>query len=169
MSQELDNNIKTKISLQSFIKENIKKIIFILSSIIISFIIFFFISVQNEKKNILIAEKYIQAGLYLGSNQILKSTEIFEEIVLSNNKFYSILAFSTLLEKNLIKDDEKILKYFEKLENLRLSKDQKDLLNFKKSLYLLKNSKKDEANKILEKIIESNSNFKSLAEEIIAN
>ena len=151
MSQELDNNIKTKISLQSFIKENIKKIIFILSSIIISFIIFFFISVQNEKKNILIAEKYIQAGLYLGSNQILKSTEIFEEIVLSNNKFYSILAFSTLLEKNLIKDDEKILKYFEKLENLRLSKDQKDLLNFKKSLYLLKNSKKDEANKILEK------------------
>ena len=169
MSQELDNNIKTKISLQSFIKENIKKIIFILSSIVISFIIFFFISVQNEKKNILIAEKYIQAGLYLGSNQILKSTEIFEEIVLSNNKFYSILAFSTLLEKNLIKDDEKILKYFEKLENLRLSKDQKDLLNFKKSLYLLKNSKKDEANKILEKIIESNSNFKSLAEEIIAN
>ena len=169
MSQELDNNIKTKISLQSFIKENIKKIIFILSSIIISFIIFFFISVQNEKKNILIAEKYIQAGLYLGSNQILKSTEIFEEIVLSNNKFYSILAFSTLLEKNLIKDDEKILKYFEKLENLRLSKDQKDLLNFKKSLYLLKNSKKDEANKILEKIIESNSNFKSLAEEVIAN
>ena len=169
MSQELDNNIKTKISLQSFIKENIKKIIFILSSIIISFIIFFFISVQNEKKNILIAEKYIQAGLYLGSNQILKSTEIFEEIVLSNNKFYSILAFSTLLEKNLIKNDEKILKYFEKLENLRLSKDQKDLLNFKKFLNLLKNSKKDEANKILEKIIESNSNFKSLAEEVIAN
>lgn len=169
MSQELDNNIKTKISLQSFIKENSKKIIFILSSIIISFITIFFISVQNEKKNILIAEKYIQAGLYLGSNQILKSTEIFEEIVLSNNKFYSILAFSTLLEKNLIKDDEKILKYFEKLENLRLSKDQKDLLIFKKFLFLLKNSKKDEANKILEKIIESNSNFKSLAEEIIAN
>ena len=169
MSQELDNNIKTKIGLQSFIKENSKKIIFILGSIIISLIIFFFISVQNEKKNILIAEKYIQAGLYLGSNQILKSTEIFEEIVLSDNKFYSILAFSTLLEKNLIKDDEKILKYFEKLENLRLSKDQKDLLIFKKSLYLLKNSKKDEANKILEKIIESNSNFKSLAEEIIAN
>ena len=169
MSQELDNNIKTKIGLQSFIKENSKKIIFILSSIIISFITIFFISVQNEKKNILIAEKYIQAGLYLGSNQILKSTEIFEEIVLSNNKFYSILAFSTLLEKNLIKDDEKILKYFEKLENLRLSKDQKDLLIFKKFLFLLKNSKKDEANKILEKIIESNSNFKSLAEEIIAN
>ena len=42
MSQELDNNIKTKISLQSFIKENSKKIIFILSSIIISFIILLF-------------------------------------------------------------------------------------------------------------------------------
>ena len=50
MSQELDNNIKTKISLQSFIKENSKKIIFILGSIIISLIIFFFISIQNEKK-----------------------------------------------------------------------------------------------------------------------
>ena len=169
MSQKLDNNIKPKISWQSFIKENSKKIIFILISIVISFIVFFFISLQNEKKNILIAEKYIQAGLYLGSNQLLKSTEIFEEIVLSNNKFYSILAFSTLLEKNLIKDDKKILKYFEKLENLRLSKDQKDLLIFKKSLYLLKNSKEDEANKLLKKIIESNSNFKTLAEEIITN
>ena len=88
---------------------------------------------------------------------------------MSNNKFYSILAFSTLLEKNLIKDDKKILKYFEKLENLRLSKDQKDLLIFKKSLYLLKNSKEDEAKKLLKKIIESNSNFKTLAEEIITN
>ena len=169
MSQELDNNIKPKINWQSFIKENSKKIIFILISIVISFIVFFFISLQNEKKNILIAEKYIQAGLYLGSNQLLKSTEIYEEIVLSNNKFYSILAFSTLLEKNLIKDDKKIIKYFEKLENLRLSKDQNDLLIFKKSLYLLKNSKEDEANKLLKKIIESNSNFKTLAEEIITN
>ena len=169
MSQELDNNVKPKISLQSFIKENSKKIILILSSVIISSIIYFFILHQNEKKNILIAEKYIQAGLYLGSNQLSKSTEIFEEIVLSNNKFYSILAFSTLLEKNLIKDNNKILQYFEKLENLRLSKDQNDLLIFKKSLYLLKNSKKDEANKLLKKIIDSNSNFKTLAEEIITN
>ena len=155
--------------MQSFIKENSKKIILILSSVIISSIILFFFLYQNEKKNILIAEKYIQAGLYLGSNQLSKSTEIFEEIVLSKNKFYSILAFSTLLEKNLIKDNEKILQYFEKLENLRLSKDQNDLLIFKKSLYLLKNSKKDEANKLLKKIIDSNSNFKTLAEEIITN
>ena len=41
-----------------------------------------------KKKMNLISEKYIQAGLYLSSNDKLKSKKIYKEIILSKNKFY---------------------------------------------------------------------------------
>ena len=44
------------------------------------------------------------------------SPEYYENIILSNNEFYSLLALNTILEKKLIKDDQKILNYFSQLE-----------------------------------------------------
>ena len=74
---------------------------------------------------------------------------------------------NTILEKNLINDKEKVLKYFEELEKLKLSKEQNDLLNFKKALYLIKFGDKKKAEKILNDLINSKSNLKSLSIEII--
>ena len=51
----------------------------------------------------MISEKYIQAGLYLASKDEKKSKDLYEEVILSNNKFYSILALNTILE-NLLED-----------------------------------------------------------------
>ena len=45
--------------------------------------------------------------------------------------------------------------------------DQKELLLFKKGLYLIKNSKPLEGEKILKDLIKKNSQLKFLAEEII--
>ena len=59
-----------------------------------------FFKINSERKNILISDKYIQAGLYLSSNNDKKAKILFEEIVLSKNEFYSILAFNTILEKS---------------------------------------------------------------------
>ena len=42
-----------------------------------------------------------------------KLKNIYEEIILSKNKFYSLLALNTILEKNLINDKKKYLDYFE--------------------------------------------------------
>ena len=72
----------------------------------------------------------------------------------------------TVLEKNLINDKEKVLKYFEELEKLKLSDEQNDLLNFKKALYLIKFDDK-KAEKILNDLINRKSNLKSLSIEII--
>ena len=167
MSQELDNNIKPKINLQSFIKENSKKIILILSSVIISSIIFFFFSHQNEKKNILIAEKYVKAGIFLTSDKPEKAKELYEEIILSKNRFYSILALNKVIEKTLISDKNIILKYFNILENSISKGDQKDLIIFKKALFLIKNSDIEKGNELLNELIKDNSSLKSLAEEIV--
>ena len=59
-----------------------------------------------KKKNEIISEKYIQAGLYLSSNEMKNAKKIYEEIIESKNKFYSILALNTILEKNLESNDK---------------------------------------------------------------
>ena len=89
---------------------------------------FIFFKVNNEKKNIAVAEKYIEANLFLSSNKKDIATSFYEEIVLSNSKIYSILALNTLIEKNLITDKNKILDYFQQLEKKNYSKYDSDII-----------------------------------------
>ena len=63
---------------------------------------------------------------------------------------------------------DKILEYFNLVESINLTRNQKDLILFKKSLFLLKEGDQ-EGEKILKKLIQDNSQYKSLAEEIIQN
>ena len=65
------------------------------------------------------------------------------------------------------KNENKILNYFDIIEKIKNSKEQKDLISLKKALFLLKNSRVEEGNKILKKLIETESKLKFLAKEII--
>ena len=125
-------------------------------------------NIFKEKKNNLISEKYIQAGLYLASGKTIESKNLYKDIILSENNFYSVLALNTIIEKDLEKDKNIIIEYFDKLENLNLSKSQKDLVEFKKALFLIENLNFEEGKKLIEKIAESESNFKDLAKEILS-
>ena len=78
------------------------------------------------------------------------------------------MALNVILEKELEKNKEKILEYFNLVESINLTRNQKDLILFKKSLFLLKEGDQ-EGEKILKKLIQDNSQYKSLAEEIIQN
>ena len=118
------------------------------------------------KKNNIIAEKYIQAGIFLNLEKKDDARQIYEEIILSKNKFYSILSLNNLIEKKLVLDDKKILSYFNILENKISNKETKDLIIFKKALFL-KNLKIKEGEDLLKNLIENNSNLKLLAQEII--
>ena len=116
------------------------------------------------------AEKYIQAVLNLSENK--KESEVkklLNEIILSGNKFYSVLALNRIIEKNLFENDEKILEYFNILENYDFNEEEMDLLIFKKALFLLKTSKNLEGNNLLEGLIKKDSKFKDLAEETLLN
>ena len=75
---------------------------------------------------------------------------------------------NAILEKNLITDQSKIIEYFNFLEKRVSSKDNIDLIKFKKALYLIKNSDKENGKNLLEDLINRNSSLKNLAEEIIA-
>ena len=167
MDQNIENKLEFKYKILNFYNNNKKKlyvIFFIFISIIISIL---FLKNSLEKKNIYIAEKYIQANLYLRNNESEKATILFEEILESKNKFYSILSLNTIIEKELILDKIKILEFFSILEKNIKKGDQKDLITFKKALYLINMSDIQKGNDLLNKLIDDNSTLKVIAEEVL--
>ncbi len=92
---------------------------------------------------------------------------IYEEIINNDDKFYSILALNSILEKNLVNDKKLILDYFSKLENKNYPKETLDLIYLKKALYLIKIKDNEQGKKILNQLINQDSNLKDVAQEII--
>tara|TARA_B100001027_G_scaffold215810_1_gene190583 strand:+ start:2045 stop:2557 length:513 start_codon:yes stop_codon:yes gene_type:complete len=167
MNQNTETKFEFKNNLFLFFKRNRRKLLFItLVFLLIPFIVIMK-DIYQDKKNKIVSEKYIQAGLYLSLKENEKSKKLLEEIIEDENKIYSILAINKILEKNLVSDKSKILTLFKKVENTIKSKEHMDLLIFKKALFLLKNSENNEGNKILKSLINSNSKFKSIAEEVL--
>ena len=168
MEQNTENQIEFKDRIISFYKINKNKIKIFLLILLILIISIFFIEINKSKKNEKISEKYISAGVLYLENKNDQAKKIYEEILKSKNSFYTMLALSDILEKNLEQDKEKMITYFDKVEKLQKTKEQKDILIIKKALYLTKYSDEDEANKLLKELINSNSKLKDLAEEILS-
>ncbi len=169
MDQELENKLTLKDKILNLYNYHKKKIFFLIFLIITLLIVIIFIQQKKEKNNILISEKYVLANLNISQGKKIEAEVLFNEIILSKNKFYSVLALNKIIEKNLINENEKILEYFSILENLDLNEEELDLIIFKKALFLFKISKNLEGKKLLEKLIEKESKIKKLAEEILIN
>ena len=166
---EKKNSIELKEKLLIIYKGNKFKLFFLITVLILSLLSFLIIKNIGDKKNQFISEKYIQAGLFLNLNKNNESKEILEEIILSKNKFYSVLSLNVILEKNLENDKQKILEYFEIVEDLNLHADQKDLVLLKKSLYLIDNKDVKKGKRLLKSLADSDSNYKKLAQEILSD
>jgi len=169
MDQSTEKKLVEKNKILNFYKNHKIKIyftIFILLTVIISLIFF---NYKNNKNNIIIGEKYIEAGLYLASNKNDKAKIIYEEIILSKNKFYSILALNTIIEKKLILDKSKILEYFDILQNRVSSKSSNDLIILKKALYLMNEMELQKGKDLLKNLEINNSSLKSIAKELLKN
>ena len=169
MEQKIETKLTFKDKLSNLYDVHKAKIIILLLTFVIVLITSIFIQQKNKKNNNLIAEKYIQAGLNLSLNKKDEAKKLFDEIILSKNKFYSILALNSIIEKKLMDNDTQIQKYFDVLENLNFNEEVSDLLIFKKALYLLKTSEREDGKKLLENLIKKDSRFKFLAEEVITN
>ena len=167
MDQEINKETDLKEKIIFLFKNNKKKIYLLLSFFSILIIAVLFINNLKEKKDRLVSERYIEASIKLSQEKIEDAKILFEEVVNSKNKFYSILALNVIIEKNLLSDKKEILNYFRILEEMNLSKEQKDLVLFKKALYLNKITKNQEGNKYFKYLIDSDSAFKDLSKEII--
>ena len=165
----MENEIIDKPSLFEKIEGVIKKKkkFFLLTIIVIILALLgkTYFSYHKENQNKEISEKYIKAGIYLSSQDKEKSKNLYEEIVLSKNKFYSFLALNSIIEHNLEENSAYVLELFKSIENISIDSEQKNLIKFKKALYLIKISNVEEGNRLLKEIISDNSIWKEAALE----
>ena len=166
----MENNITDKPDLVEKITNTIKKkrklLLLIIFIIITILSIIFFFNYYQDNQNEKISEKYIKAGIYLSSEDREKSKIIYKEIILSKNKFYSILALNNIIENDLEQNSEEILKLFNIIENAKNEKERKNLIKLKKALYLIKISRPKEGNELLQEIISQNSIWGNIALEL---
>ena len=147
-------------------KEKRKPIFLILSVVIVILLLVIFFNYYQDEKNEEISEKYIKAGIYLSSQDKKNSKLLYEEIILSKNKFYSILALNNIIENNLEEDKDKILNFFKIVEKIDFKKEKKNLIKLKKGLYLINISNDVEGKKLLNELIKDDSIWKNTAIEI---
>lgn len=127
---------------------------------------YFYLKNQQRVENNLISENYVKAGSQLSLENKENSKKIYKEIILSKNTFYAPLALNNIIENNLIDNSDEILKLFQVIESIKMEKENKNLIKLKKSLYLIKISKKKEADILLKEIIDQNSVWKNSALKI---
>ena len=163
---ENEKEINSLEKIENFIRKN-KNILLIFLTLIIFFLIgISFLNYYQNSKNEKVSEKFVQAGIYLSLDKKEESKKIYTEIVISKNKFYSLLALNNIIDNDLEKNSEEVLKLFDIVENTKIEKEQKNLVKLKKALYLIKISKDNEGKKLLNEIISDNSIWKDTASEI---
>ena len=168
MEENIEKKQELKSRLLHFFDKNKFRFFILISLVVIAVFALSLFQINVKKKNSLIAEKYIQAGIFLVNKKNADATIIFEEIIESKNKFYSILSLNTILEKKLLTDKKKILLLFKKIEKIKTTQEQRNLIKFKKALFLINNSEFEEGKKLLQEIVDTESGLKFLAEEIIS-
>tara|TARA_B100000579_G_scaffold435723_1_gene459716 strand:+ start:758 stop:1261 length:504 start_codon:yes stop_codon:yes gene_type:complete len=163
---ENETKINSSEKITNFVQKN-KNIIVINFILIISVLVgISYFNYYQKSKNEKISEKFVQAGIYLSLNKQEESKKIYKQVISSKNKFYSILALNNILDNDLEQSNEEVLKLFDIVENIKIEKEQKNLIKLKKALYLIKISRDNEGKKLLDEIISDNSIWKEAASEI---
>ena len=113
MEQNIDNKIDFKSRIINFYKENKIKTQLFFIVIIIFFISIILSKAYYEKKNNQVSELFINAGIFYTQDEKDKSKKIYEDILKSNNRFYSTLALNNIIEKNRPLFNERVKKSVE--------------------------------------------------------
>ena len=126
-------------------KSKIKKFyesnkILIFSSILILIISFGSLSFyleSKESKKILLSENYVQAKFYLENGNKSEALNTLKKVIFANDSTYSTLSFFLILNQNLISDYKEIsILYDHLLENNKFEKELRNLLIYKKALFI---------------------------------
>ncbi len=164
MDQEIEIiNTQTNIEkLKNFLIKNKKIIISVLSLILISIIFFFFFMELKESKKNKIANEYnniITKFNYEKNDQLVENLKL---IIMKKDSTYSPLALYFLIDNELIKSENEINSFFDIIINeIKLDKEIKNLIIYKKALYNSEFVNEDTLLTILKPVLSSESIWKS--------
>ena len=164
MDQEIDliNKNTRNERIINFFKKNYKIFILSISLIIKIILLFFGLEYLNKKKNIKLSNTYINI---ISSYELKNKNFVIEElkkIIEQKNKTYSPLSLFFLIDNDLITSKVEINNYFDLIiDNIKLEKEIKNLIIYKKALYNSDSISEDQLILILNPIINSNSIWKS--------
>ena len=163
-----ENTRKEKIKV--FFVNNTKKIIIIISTIVL--ILFGYFAFQEfEKKNkIKLADRYNFAKIeFISGDKNNKVTNELIDIVNEKDRTYSPLALYFLIDNNIISENKKINELFNIVINeTSLEKEIKNLVIYKKALFNSDFESENNLIKILNPVINSDSVWKSHALYLMA-
>ena len=155
--------------IKNFFINNKKKLIIILVLLLLILISFFGYGEYKKNKKVNISNLYNSTIIEFNENTKVNSIETLIKIINKKDPTYSLLSLNYLLDKNLIKEKDRINDLFDILiQKTSLEKEIKNLVIYKKGLYNADDSSEVELLNILDPLIKSNSVWKSHALYLMA-
>ena len=157
----IDSNARNE-RIKNFFINNKKKLISIVSIILIFIIGYLSFEKSKERTKIKLANKYNLALIDLNPDNKQKTINEMVNVVKSNDVTYSPLALYHLLDNNLLENNDEINTLFNELiEKTNLDNEIKNLIIYKKALFNSDFVSENELLKILSPVINSESIWKS--------
>jgi len=158
---EAQYDITRKSKLKKFYEENKFSIFLTTLILLIGLVSFsFYLEIRDNKKTLL-ADNYIEAKIYLENGQRDKAENILKKIILENDSTYSTLSLFLMLKENFEKEQKELSKLFDHvLKNNKFEKEVKNLIIFKKALFLSSFENETEMLEALKPLIKGESLWK---------
>ena len=134
---EAQYDVTKKSKIKKFYESNKILIFSSILILIISFGSLSFYLERKESKKILLSENYVQAKFYLENGNKSEALNTLKKVIFANDSTYSTLSFFLILNQNLISDYKEIsILYDHLLENNKFEKELRNLLIYKKALFI---------------------------------
>ena len=155
--------------IKNFFIKNKKSLITILSSIILIILAYFAFGEVQDRKIKSLAEKYNIILINFNSSNKMDFKNDLVEIINEKNSTYSPLALYFILDNDIQSSNEEINEFFDVIINeVKLDKEIKNLIIYKKGLFNSNFETENNLIKILNPVINSDSVWKSHALYLLA-
>tara|TARA_B100000579_G_scaffold421228_1_gene421779 strand:- start:511 stop:1155 length:645 start_codon:yes stop_codon:yes gene_type:complete len=164
----IDNKTRREKIINFFVK-NKKKLVLIIAVLILIPLIFFSYQIYKNKNKERIANKYNSTLINFESGNKSKAIEIMKEIINEKDPTYSPLALYFLIDENIQISNEETNKFFDVIiDEIKLEKEIKNLVIYKKGLFNSDFADENSLITILNPLINSKSIWTSHALYLIA-
>ncbi len=167
-TQIISNEVK-KTDLKSFFLNNKKSLITSIIIILLALFAYFFYIDYKKDQKVKISDQYNLAIINYDKDKPNSSVLEMKNIIKAKDPTYSTLALYFLLDNNLLDNKDEINQHFDFLINdVKLERETKNLIIFKKGLYNSESANEEELLNIFNPLIKSENLWRSHTLYIIA-